>query len=540
MADTFDDLIRARLQATGNNRDTWGGLLNTGTVALMIKAMHGRVEVTIAGGDVTLSTNNGAEDQARYAFLDLIGAPGAARNVIIPAKSHIYVVRNSTGQTITIKTSSGVGAAIVDGAISQVVCDGTDCEIVSPALPEQAQDSAKLGGVLAEFWARLNSAQAFSKGQKFVPVALSMGASVTPDSAEGNVFTGVLTANTTLNEPANLDPDNAQVFYIHLKQAASGGPYTLTLDAFYDFLTDDPVIGTTASADMLLACVYLPELGKAICFAAVQADGPAPSTEDLTLSVSEENVDVFRRVGSPAGVVTVNVTVSAGVIIGSRSKDKAALDFSGGFASGSTINLTNLGFIVGQGGDGDDSRWAVDDGDADFAIGTVKLSKNGGPAIKGAGAGVTINITNANGRIWGGGGGGGCGGARADSDDDLALSGAGGGGAGFGKGGRGLTGNSNANAGSSTGGADGVLNLDGTDSKGAKGTKYEGGDGTAGDGGDGGDFGADGSAGTNVTTSGNYLPSTSGGTAGKAVDYNSSTVAFVNGSGSPNVKGITS
>lgn len=541
MADTYDELLRIRFQQTGNNRDTWGGLLNTAALGLLVKAMHGKVEIPVAGSDVTLTSNLGAEDQARYAVLDLIGAPGAARNIIVPAKAHIYIVRNSTGSTMTIKTSGGTGAAILDGATSQVLCDGTDCEVVSPTLPEQAQDSAKLGGIPAASWARLNAAQAFSKGQKFVPVDLSMGASVTPDLAEGNVFTGVLTANATLEEPDNLDPDNSQVFYVHLKQAATGGPYTLAFDAFYDFLGDDPVIGATASADMLLACVYLPELGKALCFAVVQQDAPAPSTEDLTLSVNESNVDVFRRVGSPAGVVTVNLTLAAGVVIRSDRPGYPALDFGGGFASGSTINFTNLGFVIGCGGNGKSGGAAGDDGNAEFCIG-LNSNADGGNAIRGAGAGVTLNITNANGRIWGGGGGGGGGGARAATDDDCAGGGGGGGGAGGGLGGPGARCLASATSSIAEGdqGTPGVLNLNGSAANGTGGAGVAIATGTAGNGGAGGDYGADGSNGGAVTATATFIAATTGGAAGKAVDVNSSTVNFISGSGSPQVKGAVS
>ena len=107
MADTFDSLLRTRLQQTGNNRDTWGQLLNTNTLNLLSKSIAGRVQVTVAGEDRTLTTNNGSEDEARYAILDLVGSPGAARNIIIPAVSKVYVVRNATGSTMTVKTVGG-------------------------------------------------------------------------------------------------------------------------------------------------------------------------------------------------------------------------------------------------------------------------------------------------------------------------------------------------------------------------------------------------------------------------------------------------
>jgi hypothetical protein len=540
MADTFEALLRTRLQQTGNNRNTWGDLLNTNTLNLLAKSIAGRVEITIAGTDVTLTTNLGAEDQARYAVLDLIGAPGAARNVIVPSVSHIYIVRNGTGQDITIKTAAGAGAEIENGATSQVLCDGTNCQVVSPSLPEQAQDSAKLGGIIAASWARLDAAQAFSMGQKFVPVPMSMGAAVAPDAAVGNVFTGVLTENTTLNAPANLDPDNAQVFYVHLQQAATGGPYTLALASFYNFLgAGDPTIGTTASSNLLLACVYLPELGQALCFAVSDTDTVA--TPDITLAANENNVDVFRRAGSPAGAVTLNVTIAAGVTIHTDSPLEPALDFSGGFASGATINLINLGHVIGRGGCGGDGGLVHDDGDTGFATAMNAGGEAGGNAIKGPGSGRTLNITNANGRIWGGGGGGGAGGASAD-DPGLAAPGGGGGGAGMGDGGKAGRGTRRAQSDAvvAANGVRGRLNLDGTAAGGAAGAGTAGTGGYVGASGAGGDYGAAGTNGAAQITGALRIAATNGGAAGKAVDVNSSTVNFVSGSGSPNVKGAVS
>lgn len=541
MADSYDALLRTRLQQTGGNRDTWGGLLNSDTVNLLVKAIAGTKQITIAGTDYTLTTNNGSEDEARYAALELIGAPAAARNVIVPSVSHIYLVSNSTGQTITIKTSTGTGAAVLDGETVHVYCNGTDCAVSAPTPSTTAANANALGGVAAANWARLNAAQAFSGAQKFVPVDLTMGATVTPALASGNVFTGVLNANTTINSPTGIDGTNPQFFIMHLRQASSGGPYTLGFDAVFDFPDGSPTIGTVASSDLLMLCVSLPAISKIICFYTLDVD--PSTTEDITFTENECNVDLFRRLGSPSGVVTVNATIAAGVVIRSDSALEAALDLSGGFTSGSTINLTNLGFVIGKGGRGADGGAAYNTNTADRDISIADTSAEaGGTAIKGAGSGVTINITNANGRIWGGGGGGGAAGGSIGGDSQ-AVSGGGGGGAGLGRGGRGKSVLRVPGAGSvsSTAGANGRLNLDGSAAGGAVGTNASSGTANFGTGGDGGDYGAAGTDGTgNTTNTQMQFPASTGGAAGKAVDVNSSTVNFVNGSGSPNVKGAVS
>ena len=49
-----------------------------------------------------------------------------AATVICPTLSKVYIVRNDTGQTVTVKTSSGTGVAVTDGNTAFVHCDGTN------------------------------------------------------------------------------------------------------------------------------------------------------------------------------------------------------------------------------------------------------------------------------------------------------------------------------------------------------------------------------------------------------------------------------
>jgi hypothetical protein len=78
--------------------------------------------------DYTLSTANGATDEARAMVLNLTGTPGAARNVICPAVSKLYVVFNNTtgGFAQTLKTSAGTGISVPNGKTAFLRCDGTN------------------------------------------------------------------------------------------------------------------------------------------------------------------------------------------------------------------------------------------------------------------------------------------------------------------------------------------------------------------------------------------------------------------------------
>lgn len=257
---------------------------------------------------------------------------------------------------------------------------------------------------------------------------------------------------------------------------------------------------------------------------------------DVAFGTNEQNVNVWRRLGAPAGTGPFNVSVPFGTDITSANPSVPAMDFRG-FTSGSVINLTNLGRIMGAGGKGGTGGVYMDLSDGQHGVLGPVAGRNGGTAIKGPGAGITLNITNLQGNIWGGGGGGGGGGVSADtgSSGNTASGGGGGGGAGFGRGGDSLrvaTGSVNANGALGTEGTNITSAANGTGGAGA-----EAGSGDGGDGGAGGDWGAAGTIGGSPSGFNTSVAGGSAGLGGLAVDQNGGTVTFVSGSGSPNVKG---
>jgi hypothetical protein len=80
----------------------------------------------MTAANYTLTSSNGASDEARAMFLVLGGTPGASFNVICPAVSKLYFVTNNTGFAQTVKTSAGTGISVPNGARIALRCDGTD------------------------------------------------------------------------------------------------------------------------------------------------------------------------------------------------------------------------------------------------------------------------------------------------------------------------------------------------------------------------------------------------------------------------------
>jgi len=129
MASTYDPLLRLELQATGENINTWGEKTNT-NLELLADAIAGFTSINVAGsGNYTLTTSNGAPDEARSAFIRLSGLLTGNRVIVVPSAAKIYFFHNNTtgSYTVTVKTAGGAAATLPQGYVLAVACDGTDC-----------------------------------------------------------------------------------------------------------------------------------------------------------------------------------------------------------------------------------------------------------------------------------------------------------------------------------------------------------------------------------------------------------------------------
>lgn len=125
MASTYSPSLKLELIGNGEQAGTWGTTTNNNLGTLLEQAITGVLPLTLTG-DVTLTDYNGLSDQARNAVLMLNGLLGAPCNVIVPPSQKIYVVRNFSNATVTIKTSSGNGVALTNAASAVVFCDGSN------------------------------------------------------------------------------------------------------------------------------------------------------------------------------------------------------------------------------------------------------------------------------------------------------------------------------------------------------------------------------------------------------------------------------
>ena len=120
---------------TGTESGTWGDDVNNAVTSYLDIAIAGGLAVTVTTADVTLTLTQGTSSAtnigsttAQYAILNVSGAMTAARNLIVPSSSRIYLINNNTtgGFALTVKGSATSGVTLVNGEKAHVFWNGTD------------------------------------------------------------------------------------------------------------------------------------------------------------------------------------------------------------------------------------------------------------------------------------------------------------------------------------------------------------------------------------------------------------------------------
>lgn len=138
MPSTYVNNLKIEEIATGEQSGVWGQTTNKNLGTLLVQAIAGYEDVTIADNNVTPTTLNipdgyvAGQGVARNMYLRLVGTTTALRYLILPTNAgqakKLYFVSNATtgGFSVTVKTASGAGITVPNGSKMILVCDGTD------------------------------------------------------------------------------------------------------------------------------------------------------------------------------------------------------------------------------------------------------------------------------------------------------------------------------------------------------------------------------------------------------------------------------
>ena len=288
MASTFTTNIRLNKQGDGDNPNSWGQILNEGVISLTDHAIAGIATISVgATTSVTLTSNNGAADEARSAILHIKGTVGGAHNTIslvVPANTKHYLINNdvsantSTSNIIKIKTAAGDGYDIPFDSVGWVYCDNTsvrsvttkglnlgtaasaDIGVCATNVPNTSLADIRYLRTSVTVDTTLLGTKTVRDGQFVISTSaravnpittLTDATSIAVDFLTGNNFMVTLEDNRTLAAPSNATAGQTGLIYI----AQDGtGNRTLGYNTVYKFVSGSvPVLTTTANAmDMLV------------------------------------------------------------------------------------------------------------------------------------------------------------------------------------------------------------------------------------------------------------------------------------------------
>ena len=137
----FSPLLGFALPTTGDLSGTWGVTVNDSITSLIDSAVAGTTTLS-ADADVTLSTTNGAANQARNAVILWTASNGATtRNVTAPAQSKAYVVINAgTGSVVIRGSGPTTGVTVTSGTKALVAWNGSDFVKIASTLVNLASE----------------------------------------------------------------------------------------------------------------------------------------------------------------------------------------------------------------------------------------------------------------------------------------------------------------------------------------------------------------------------------------------------------------
>jgi hypothetical protein len=127
MPSTYSTSLKLQLIGTGEQAGTWGTTTNTNLGTLLEEAITGVVTIPMGDATYTLTNYNGLSDEARNAVLILNGPITAPQYLVAPSgQEKVYIVRNRTGNTVTLTTGTGSNISVANAASEVLFTDGAN------------------------------------------------------------------------------------------------------------------------------------------------------------------------------------------------------------------------------------------------------------------------------------------------------------------------------------------------------------------------------------------------------------------------------
>jgi hypothetical protein len=307
MPSTYSSLLRLEMMAVGEKTNTWGTIANTNLGTLLEKSIAGAASIDVTAANVTLTSTNGADDEARCAILLVTGTPGTSRNIVAPSSSKAYYVVNGSNASVVLKGTATAGLTILAGTQVQALWNGSDfvgVGLVSPTFtgtptaPTAAVDTnttqlATTAYVIGQGY--LKSATASST---YAPIAnpTLTGVPAGPTAAVDTATTQLATTAYVVNQG-------------YTKTATLGATYALINSPTFTGVPAAPTAAVDTNTTQLATTQYV--IGQGYLKSATAASTYATlANAALTGTPTHGGIEIgYRRV--PAASVTTGSVVAA-------------------------------------------------------------------------------------------------------------------------------------------------------------------------------------------------------------------------------------
>ena len=151
MASTFTTNSGIEKPGSGEQAGAWGTTVNT-NFDIIDRVLNGVNTLTLTGTTTTLTTTDGQLSDGHYKVLVLSGSPSGTNTVTITPnnQSKLYLVNNTTSQSVVFTQGSGGNVTILAGASAWIYGDGAGSGAQVRVLPSDVvgDSTPQLGGDL--------------------------------------------------------------------------------------------------------------------------------------------------------------------------------------------------------------------------------------------------------------------------------------------------------------------------------------------------------------------------------------------------------